>query len=366
MRKLLLSLPALSWAMISFSQIAGPNSGGTFSNVAIAGSNKSWTNTGNAAVSDNVYASYGSLGGSSPSYTDYLQATNFGFTVPGGVSITGIVAEVERSDPNQRTADYRIRIVKGGVIGTAERTTNSAYPPTDSYQTYGNSGDLWGDTWTDADINAPGFGVAIAAFRSVNGVNAGRVDHIRITVYYNFIALPVRLSAFTAKKNGSAVELTWATTDESNMNHYEIERSLIGNVFTTIQNINSRNQAIATTYATSDTRPNKGVNYYRLKMVDNAGKINYSRIVAVQFSNGKNLLLYPNVLQRGTDLNITNLNGDLISVAYYRMDGQLLGTVVSAGRTVSTSPLINSKGMVLYKLRDKDGVMIGSGTLQVY
>ena len=366
MRKTLLSFTAVLCVIASLGQIEGPYSGANYANVPIPGSNKSWINITNAGASDDLYASYGSLTGSSPSYTDYLLVSDFGFAVPGGVNITGIVVEMERSDPNSRTADYRIRIVKSGVIGTAERASGAQYPSSDGTQTFGNSGDLWGETWTVADINAANFGVAVAATRTVSGTNAGLIDNIRITVYYDFVILPVKLSAFNAKKNGSIIDINWSTSEESNMSRYEVERSVNGNSFATLETINSRNQAIASTYTATDDHPNKGINYYRLKMIDNSGRITYSKIVAVHFSNGKNVVLYPNILQRGADLNITNPNGELITVDFYGLSGQQLGSVKTAGSIVPTSPLIHTKGMVLYKLRNKDGIAIGTGTLQIY
>jgi hypothetical protein len=366
MFRFLLTAFTLVIVITSAAQISGPNSGGTFTNVPIAGSNKSWTNTGNAAATDNIYTSYGSLTGSSPSFTDYLQITGFGFSIPGGVSITGIVVEVERSDANQRTADNRIRIVKGGTIGATERSSGAAYPSTDGYQTYGNSGDLWGETWTEADINSGNFGVAISAVRTVSGTNAGRIDHVRITVYYDFVILPVKLTSFTATKNNKEVDLRWITTEESNMNHYEIEKSVTGNSFATIKTINSRGTSSTNDYSITDQQPNKGINYYRLKMIDNNGKTVYSKIAAVYFSNGKAIILYPNPWQKGSDLNISNLNGDLITVDFYSPDGRLIGKETSSGRTIATSSLMNTKGLILYKLKNKDGSITGSGSLQVY
>ena len=367
MRKPLLSSVTLLCTIVVFAQTQGPNSGTFFTNVAIPGSNKSWANF-KLGGSDDTYATYGSLTGSDPSYSDYVKTTGYGFSIPGGVTIKGIVVEIERSDPDQRTADYRIRIVKGGSIGNSERSTGIAYPATDVYQSYGSSSDLWGEFWTAADINSLNFGVAVAAVRTSTSpdANAGRIDHIRITVYYNFLLLPVRLSEFTIQKNGSVVDINWVTSDESNMNHYEVERSVNGTVFITLQNINSRNQANTANYSSSDQHPNKGVNYYRLKMIANDGRVTYSKIAAVHFSSGKNVVLYPNPWIKGTELNITNLNGDLIMVDYYSPGGQLLGTSASAGRTVSTSALLHVKGLVLYKLRNKEGYTIGTGTLQVY
>jgi hypothetical protein len=366
MFKILLTAFTLCITLASAAQIAGPNSGSTFTNVAIAGSNKSWTNTGNAAASDNVYTSYGSLTGSSPSFTDYLQVTGFGFSIPSAVSITGIVVEVERSDPNQRTADNRIRIVKGGVIGATERSSGAAYSSTDGYQSFGNSGDLWGETWTEADINAGNFGVAISAVRTVSGTNSGRIDHIRIIVYYDFVILPVKLTSFNAVKNNKTVDLQWTTAEETNMNYYEVQKSVNGNTFATLNTVNSRGSSSSNDYLTSDQQPNKGINYYRLKMTDNNGKVVYSKIAAVYFSNGKNIILYPNPWQKGSDLNISNLNGELITIDFYSPDGRLIGKEQSSGRTVATTALLHVKGLILYKLRNKDGSVSSSGSLQVY
>ena len=56
-------------------------------------------------------------------------------------------------------------------------------------QTYGGPSDLWGSTWTPAEINAGGFGVAFAAtYTGATGSEAARVDAIRVTVHYAGLA----------------------------------------------------------------------------------------------------------------------------------------------------------------------------------
>lgn len=139
-------------------QVAGPNSGTTFTNVTFTGSAASWTGAVNAISSNNSYASFGNLpnnSGPTIRYTDYLQVTGFNFSIPPAVIVNGIVVEIERSDPNLRTSDYRIQIIKRGVIGTTDRSASASYPVGDSYQAFRNSGDLWGETWTNADIIQP-------------------------------------------------------------------------------------------------------------------------------------------------------------------------------------------------------------------
>jgi hypothetical protein len=143
-----------------------------------------WTNPGNAGASDNSYATC-SLSISAQSH--YLKATNFGFSIPTEATIAGIVVEIERNGtsppPPPGISDNRVRIVKGGTIGSTNKTDGN-WPSSDAYSTYGADDDLWGETWTPADINASTFGVAISAAGVAIGGTSANIDHIRVTVYY--------------------------------------------------------------------------------------------------------------------------------------------------------------------------------------
>lgn len=140
-----------------------------------------WTLPGNASASDDAYtvAAPGGLP------TQYLKATNFGFTIPGPAQILGIEVFVERRSGLGLVSDERARIVKGGVIGTAERALPGTWPTSDATATYGNPSDLWGETWTPADINSSGFGFALSVD---DGVDVAAVDHISISVTFSLCA----------------------------------------------------------------------------------------------------------------------------------------------------------------------------------
>src|SRR5690606_22873191 len=58
------------------------------------------------------------------------------------------------------------------------------WPTADEVATYGGPADLWGESWTAADINAADFGLVVAATNDGSG-NAGqaRVDCVTITIY---------------------------------------------------------------------------------------------------------------------------------------------------------------------------------------
>jgi hypothetical protein len=142
-----------------------------------------WRNPGNAAASDDLYADT-SLAFASPMQTHYLKATNFGFTIPAGMTITGIKVEIERHALNY-VVDNRVRLVKAGAVQSTDKASSTPWPSADAYASYGGDGDTWGAAWAVQDINDSGFGVVLAATIG-DGIDAARpfVDHIQITVYY--------------------------------------------------------------------------------------------------------------------------------------------------------------------------------------
>ncbi|MFZ2049017.1 MAG: hypothetical protein WAV25_01845, partial [Minisyncoccia bacterium] len=140
-----------------------------------------WNAPGNASASDNAYSFVSSNPGAT---SHYLKATNYGFAIPNDAVINGILVEVERkmSGPTPNITDNEIKIVKSdGSIGTTNKSTGALWTTTDTYVPYGGSSDLWGETWTPADINNANFGAVLSVITTLRTAN---VDHIRITVYY--------------------------------------------------------------------------------------------------------------------------------------------------------------------------------------
>lgn len=97
--------------------------------VSVAGAGTDWNNPSNAVSSNDSHATTASILGA------------------GNVTVNA-------------------RIVKGDSIGSTNRGPQ-AFTTTDSTKTFGSSSDLWGETWTVADINASDFGSAIVCSISV-------------------------------------------------------------------------------------------------------------------------------------------------------------------------------------------------------
>jgi hypothetical protein len=368
MKAFLLSCISFFTVLISNAQSKGPINGGGFSNETLAGSNKFWFSVENAQGSDDVYTDFSNLNTGSNSYTDYIHVNKFGLDVPATAIITGIEVNVERSDPDQNTADYSVRILKYDIITGDEKSTGAAYTSFDSDETFGNSGDLWGEVWTPDMINDNGFGIAIAAQRinGSTGTTSGRIDNISITIYYtDLTTLPVSLLNFSVKKNNGSIDINWTTDVESGMSHYEIQRSSDGRNFSNIQSIQSRNSVSRANYSANDNKPLNGISYYRLKMVEVDGSAAYSKIVTVQFATGNLITIYPTLWKKGTLLRISNPNNEKLTAYFFNTAGQHVGIATTINSSLSTTTLNNQKGIIYYKIINANGQPLGTGNLLV-
>lgn len=366
MQKHSIVLFAIVFSIQCFAQIDGPNSGATFTITAIPGSSNTWSNISNAGSSNNTYASFGNITGSVGRYTDYLVATNFGFNLPPGATITGIQAEVERADPNGRTADYSVRIVKNGTIGTTEQAFNASYSISDNIQTYGNGGDSWGESWTVADINSANFGIAIAAKRSVSGGStAGRVDDIRIYVFYFIGSLPLKLVSFQATARMNTTHLNWTSSAESNMSHFEVERSVNGSQFHTIGTVPCLNNNLTNNYSYADGATEGSQVFYRLKMVDKDGPVTYSGILAVQSKQSSKYELYPSICNNNSRVYFKNQENNKLNIQFFSPAGILLGQTQTRSNSAEIVLTTAYKGLIIYRIEDASKQRIHSGKLMI-
>ncbi|MCX6190194.1 MAG: T9SS type A sorting domain-containing protein, partial [Bacteroidetes bacterium] len=103
-----------------------------------------------------------------------------------------------------------------------------------------------------------------------------------------FAPLPVKLISFTAKAIEKDAILNWSTATERNNDHFELERSNDGVIFTKIGEVNGAgNSTSIVKYAFTDARvadmSSQNV-YYRLKQVDFDGSFEYSNLAIVTFA----------------------------------------------------------------------------------
>lgn len=189
--------------------------------------------------------------------------------------------------------DNEVRIVKNLVItGNNYAQTTLPWSQTEAVVNYGGTTDLWGTTWTVNDINSDDFGAAISA---IVQFGTARVDHIRITVYSSS-TLPVELMNFSGEVFDGSVRLKWRTASERNNKVFLVERSADMISFETIGSVDGNGTTqVFSDYNFEDRDPLQGMNYYRLKQVDEDGTFQYSKHIVIDRSESlRDLTVYPN------------------------------------------------------------------------
>lgn len=160
-------------------------SAGTGADSATGTGTITWVNPGNITASDDV-RSTASLTTGSKSHR--LLASNFGFAIPQGSSIDGVLVEWEISQDNSGGGNAVVSdalLYISGSLGNTNKGDASSFATSDTYKSFGGSLDTWGASLTVDIVNASNFGAALSA-SEITGANptVARCDHCRITVYY--------------------------------------------------------------------------------------------------------------------------------------------------------------------------------------
>lgn len=110
------------------------------------------------------------------------------------------------------------------------------------------------------------------------------------------VPLSVEFSDFNVRIENKDVLVKWSTFNATNDATYEVERSNDGINFNALGNIAAEGLEDATsTYSIRDQNPFNGANYYRLKITDKAGQIEYTDFKVVNFE-GEKFRIYPTML----------------------------------------------------------------------
>lgn len=177
--------------------------------------------------------------------------------------------------------------------------------------------------------------------------NAGVVSDPKI-IQVPFVAnpLPVKLTSFSAVKLEGFTLLNWVTTEESNSDKFEIERSADAKIWETIGSKSSSGESISLRkYDFVDQIPQVGTNYYRLKIIDKDASFAYSRIISVEFSSGQSgISIYPNP---ATDFVLV---GDASDKSFSIEKIKSVSVINSQGIELFQSVSISSQGINLRSL----------------
>ena len=118
-------------------------------------------------------------------YHDRLLTSDFALDIPDSAVIKGITVEVRRAG-DANVSDDSLRLVKAGAVTGAERGSSTPWTGELEWVSYGGASDLWGETWTAADVMSADFGVALSVnYEDTVGNARAYVDQVRVTLHYS-------------------------------------------------------------------------------------------------------------------------------------------------------------------------------------
>jgi len=150
--------------------------------------------------------------------------------------------------------------------------------------------------------------------------SAGCIDNLRFIPTVGVLA--VRFTGFYANISMGRTEIKWSVAENESANQFEIQKSADGKNFYTTALIFSTTKKGDENYFYKDAAP-EGKTYYRIKMIDNAGKVSYSNILAVgtTMETSGNLTLNQNPVESYLAFQFKSSENSIATINIYNTSG---------------------------------------------
>jgi hypothetical protein len=144
--------------------------------------------------------------------------------------------------------------------------------------------------------------------------------------------VPVKWVTINAFLINNSAKIKWETTDEVNNNHFEIEHSINGWTYQKIGVVDAKQNTNNNYYQFTDTSINEGINYYRIKQVDNNGSYAFSKVISL-ITPVDESLIYTTVVNKVVKVkiqaNLNKLNICLIDVSGKKLFAQNVSNAIA-------------------------------------
>lgn len=157
--------------------------------------------------------------------------------------------------------------------------------------------------------------------------------------------LPLTFLDFYGTKKLGSVHLTWRTMAETGTSHFIVEHATNGMAFRPLSSLAALgNTGTINIYTYQHQSPVEGINYYRIKQIDQNGAFTYSKIIRISYSEANNaVLLYPNPVGEVLNVMLPAQNIRPLSCRIINSSGQVVqehqGTAANAIQVINTSKL---------------------------
>jgi hypothetical protein len=269
---------------------------------------------------------------------------------PGGETVTNIVASsgVQSFSSWSSPAHYV----------DYDHTTADGTSPANPFLT-GDSGHVCIRILDEDITNAPGtfYRVEIAYVLNTPGVDNffAVYDNLSIGATTAPGPLPVNFIGIVANRIDNGVMVRWDVADEVNVQEYQLEKSTDGASFTTVGHVSAQHKMV---YSYTDPMVKAPLVFYRIKSVDNDGRVKYSGIVRIRNNNSYSDVIkaYPSPAQSQVTISHSQL-GNKAKLTVTTMDGRVLKVISPSAGASNTMVDVSgfSSGMYIIKLDNGNG-----------
>lgn len=246
-----------------------------------------------------------------------------------------------------------------GMSGISNITVNNALL-TSLYTWTTPDGNIVGDSiGASITVDQPGTYIVSQELMDSCGSSYAK-DTVVITYDPNCAVMNSELLNFSARlKDNNTAWLNWTINNNPSSYYFEVERSYDGRSFTKVRRIYRTDEtSLTATYNYPDDigAVNTGMVYYRLKIVDQGGRVSYSKMAAIPLGDGRNrILLTPNPVRSGAQLVLSSPQDQKADI--YILD--------LAGRVLRATKINLSKGAAVVDLQGLDNWKSGTYLVKV-
>ncbi len=183
--------------------------------------------------------------------------------------------------------------------------------------------------------------------------------------------LPVRILSFNGSLNNGVTKLNWLVANQSGTAKYFVERRAENGQWNEIGSVKAINQAGNISYNFDDVNPLTGFSYYRLRIVDWDGGIQYSTIVKIakNIDYSFNVTVYPNPVKEKLSIAITTEKQDNVSISLFDNTGKLV-MIKKIDLQVGNNTIILdeiatfAKGLYMVRVSNEQGTLASTKVLK--
>lgn len=203
---------------------------------------------------------------------------------------------------------------------------------------------------SDADGTWPGGAVTANANSGATPIVIAQTD-APLNGGSCYSILPVQLKSFAIQKAGNSTRLNWSTAQEINSREFVVERSTNGSTWISIATLAAAgNSVVEKNYSYVDNTPVKGLNFYRIRLVDVDNAFSNTDTKSVLFGTADVVVITPNPTSSFVNIYMSKNDNSQSQVFITTANGRLVETIRTNEQVYRYNTSRLNKGVYIFRV----------------